>query len=327
MSDDVRRDLEAAGERPVPEPRAGVADALEERLLTVARTPTPADPSPSRRGWPTRGLVTGLATLVVVLGLVVGSDILDRPSVAFELSDPVNVEVVLLDGTTLVDPEGLVLPDAAIVRIGVGGSARIGDVLLGAGDVATVEDSGLRIDRSPRAGVSQSTPSKTPATRTETPTPSPKPTDPVRPTASASASPTSRPDGSGSPKPTPTRTSEPATKTASPETQPPSKPPVDVRPLKLSAKAVGPSEVGALWTGTPGARRYILVASSSRDGAAADPVYPGSAIIGTFTRPPDKPLFFRIRSGVVELRLLVVALNADGAEISRSNVATVSLPS
>jgi hypothetical protein len=332
---DIRGDLEAAGRRSAPSPRPGFTADLEQRLLAVARSADPdgarsPDGSPPPRRRQPLGVATGLVTVFVVFAVTVGVARLgDRPSGSYELTHAVNVEVALADGTTLVDPNGLVLPDAAIVTIGPGGSARIGDVTLSAGDVATVVGSDLRVDHSGRSDVAEASGS---AGSTFAPTPSPRsaspppatPTGSSTPAATTKPAPTDRPATprpDGTPAKTNVPTGSPAQSAATPKSPPTS---VDVKPLKLAARRVGPSEVGALWSGTPGARRYVLRGSSATDGPATDPVHPGSPIIGAFTRPPTEPLVFRVGKDVVEIRLLVVALDGDGVEIGRSNIATVS---
>jgi hypothetical protein len=92
----------------------------------------------------------------------------------------------------------------------------------------------------------------------------------------------------------------------------------------LVARAVSPTEVGASWTAAAGASRYVLVADRSSP-ADVDPLYPGSPVLGAFTRPPATPLIVRVGADVDQVRLLVVALRADGTELSRSNVARVTL--
>ncbi len=341
MKRDILRQLEEAGRRSVPAPRPGFTVGLEDRLRAVARTPSPEEsPSPRpHRGRPSFGVATSLVAVVVLLGVVVGVGGLgDRSSGGYELTHAVNVEVALADGTTLVDPDGLLLPDDAIVTIGLGGSARIGAVTLAAGDVATVDGPDLRIDRSGRPNVATATGSAgtarpaTPSTRpasptpppasTATPTRSPTPPSPTKPTPTGRPA-TPRPDATPAPTATRTGSLDRPSATIKPKTPPP---PTDIKPLKLTARLVGPSDVGAMWTGTPGARRYVLVASGSKDGAAADPTHPGSPIIGTFTHPPTEPLLFRVPKDVLELRLRVVALDADGVELTRSNIVTIAFP-
>jgi hypothetical protein len=82
----------------------------------------------------------------------------------------------------------------------------------------------------------------------------------------------------------------------------------------------GPTRIRVTWTATPGAAGYVLVSSASRNGAAARPRYPGGRILGEFSHPPDAPLRFRVPAGVVEVRLMVVALDADGKVMARSRV-------
>ncbi len=239
---------------------------------------------------------------------------------------------MLADGTTLLNPDGLVLPTGAVVRVGASGSARIGDVLLRAGDVATVEDQRLRIDRPPESAVvvpggqTPSTPPSATPVRPQRPPPTVTPPSPaVAPTMSgppATGRPTTpRPDGTAAPA-SPRRSDTPASAVPSGKLAT-ATPRAALATLKLDARATGPSAVGVRWTGTPGVRRYVLLASVSRLGPAPNPTYPGSLVVGEFTRPPIDPLLLRLRDGVVEIRLVVVALSADGAMVARSNIVRV----
>ena len=329
MTGDPRRRLEEAGRRPVPEPRQGFVAELEDRLVIGARArPTSAsDPEPRPRfRRPSVALVGGAAAsaAMLVIVLIVGS-LSVRTAMGLELIDPVNVEVALVDGTTLDDPDGLLLPDGAVIRVGAGGSARVGDVVLGAGDIATIDEQRLRVDRPepPTASVATiptPTPTPTRSLRSGTPKPTIRPatTPPTTPRPAGTDAPTPRPTPKPTPRPTPTPTPPR-------DGAPSASPKVDIVPLKLEARAVGASRIGARWSGTPRAARYVLVATRSLDGAARRPVYPGSPVIGEFTRQPTEPLVFRVPQEVVEVRLLVLALSADGAIVGRSNVAIVPL--
>lgn len=340
MNDDLRSSLEEAGRRPVPEPRAAFTSALEDRLVAIAEAsvseraavagvapasgPLPAsEPPPGPpRSRPAFGFAAGLAGLAAVLAIaVVMSGFGVRSTLAFELTDATNVEVALADGTTLVDPEGLLLPDGAVVRIGTGGSARIGDVLLGAGDVARVTDRRLNVDRrddSTTTVAATPGPTRTPAIPTDAPPPG-TPVPSYRPA-------TPKPDVSLPPSATATPRIVAPTATPSVYLAASPTPAAVVKALKLEARRTGASEVGASWTSVSGAVSYVLVARASTDGTARDPIYPGSPVIGEFTHPPLKPLLFRVGPDVVQVRLLVVALSADGRVIGRSNIATVNLP-
>ena len=340
MNDDLRRDLEAAGSRPVPEPRPEFQAALEARLLAVARSAAPvAPPAPPAhvRRWPAFRLAVGLSTAAAMLAIafligVVGFG----TSPDLELTGAVNVEVALADGTTLVDPDGLLLPDGSVVRVGAGGSARIGDVVLRAGDVATIDAGRLQVQPGseasrpggstpptvpPGASAPPATRAPTPTITVASPTPSPAPTrsgDPPK------GSPTARPDGTplATATPTATRTGSPSTATPRPQTPAPT--PADVATIKLVARVAGPSEVKATWTGTPGALRYRLVAWVWRAGEDADAAPSARKVIGEFTRPPDSPLAFRVGADVVRVRLQVIAFAADGTRLAHSNFARVS---
>ncbi len=358
MRNDARRQLEETGRRPVPEVDPAFADELEARLRSVAAElpadlPAPA-PTPRRavaqvvgRQFAVASL--GLAALAIVVGVVVSSR---PPDASLELMAPVNVEVALADGTTLQDPDGFRLPDGAVVRVGTGGSARIGDMVLVSGDVATVTSGRVVVQHGPSIGQgSGSASTRTPrptrvpaasATRPATPPPapgrSPRPSAPFSPAPSATAPP-------GGPTPTPrpvTRTPEPATPrpsrtptaatpTPSPSAPPSAEPtpspkptPAILRP-KLRARAAG-RVIVVTWTATLRARSYALIVTRSRSGPAAVPVYPGSPVFRRFADAPAKPFRFRVGPRIVEVRLLVVALRQNGTVLRRSRVVAVRLP-
>jgi hypothetical protein len=344
MNDDLRRDLEAAGRRPVPEPRPEFQAELEERLLAVARSGAAmaaAGPPAQHARLRHRlafGFAGGLAgaAVLIALAIVIGSlGVATAPDL--ELTGAVNVEVALADGTMLMDPDGLLLPDGSVVRVGAGGSARIGDVMLHAGDVATIDAGRLEVRPGSEASRSGgSTPptvrpevSAPPPTRAQTPTPVPaSPTPPPAPSATpgapTKAPPTATPGGTGSATATPggARTPSPTTATPAPATPTPSASTVAL--LKLVARVAGPSEVEAAWTGTEGARRYRLVAWAWRISDGGELVRTARTVIGDFTRPPDPPLAFRVGADVVRVRLLVIAFAPDGSELTRSNAVRVS---
>ena len=347
MNDDVRRLLEEAGERPVSAPDPAFADALEARLLAVAASvpsasasaPGPASaprPAPervrSRRTGPARlrlalagGLLAGTAAVAVLLGLAWGG----RPVAPPELSSPVNVEVALADGTILEDPDGLRLPDGAVIRVGAGGSARIGDTVLAPGDVATVEQGRLSVEHDqPVGAVPGATPSPDqPVHATATPRPTPAPTRTPAPAATPTASPTGPPP---TPSPSPARTPEPTGQPGTPvpaRTSPPPTPaptPTIARPRLRARVLFEPVRIRVTWTATPGAASYVLVTSRSRVGPAPRPRYPDGRILGEFSRPPETPLRYLVPEGVIEVKLLVVALAPDGTVLARSRILTLS---
>lgn len=323
MNDDIRDALEDAGRRDVPPPSPGFSARLETRLLQLTKDGLPPAPPEPHRRWSTLGLVASLtAAAILVVGVVVTGGP-DRPDVALELADPVNVVVVLADGTTLLDPDGLLLPDGASIRVGDGGSARIGDSILRAGDSATIDARRLRIDRRPRSAVSDPGRTARPTDhRTEPPRPTRSPSSTPRPTPTRSPTPTRQePTPTPHPTPSPTRppTEEP-TPTASPT------PPAAVKPPKLGVRVSGPAEVQVLWTRVRGAHRYILIGTHARRSPAADPVYPGSRVVGRFARRPTDPVTIVVKPAVVELRLQVIAIGAGGRELARSKIVTVTFP-
>jgi hypothetical protein len=232
------------------------------------------------------------------------------------------VEVVLANGTVLEDPDGLLLPEGAIVRVGEGGSARIGDTALGPGDVAMVRADRLEVQRpTPVSVVPGGTPTRSPAQVGSSGSTAGTPSAPP-----PSARPTPTPQRSGSPAPTrspappPAGTEPPATAAPTPTPTP-----AILRP-RLRAVLIDGPRIAVRWTATWSAARYVLVATASRSGPAADPVYPGSRVIGEFTAPPERAFRIRVPEGVVEVRLMVVALREDGRVLRRSRIVTVVVP-
>ena len=333
MSDDVRRRLEDAGSREVPPPDVAFADALEARLRAVGASLPPAAPEPPRRPRPALGLrLAGVAAVALVAAIAV---LLLGPATrppAPRLVAPVNVEVSLVGGTTLEDPDGLSLPDGTVIRVGEGGFARIGDVTLGPGDVATVRDGRLNVERPTAGVVPGSTPSATAptapgprASHAATPapsgpgrtTPGPSPAPTPSPTPSVETPPDRTAEPTVAPTPVPVRTPLP---TASPTPTP-----TILRP-RLRARVISGPRIAVRWTETWRAASYVLLATASRTGPAPDPVYPGSRVLGTYPQPPETRLRFRVPAGVTEVRLMVVALRKDGSVLRRSRIVALAIP-
>ena len=342
MSDDLRRWLEAAGRRPVPDPDQAFVDGLETRLLAVAASLPPAVPPPPR-SIRFRLLVGGtlLAGAAVALVIAIGAGA-DRPISPPDLEAPVNTEVALVDGTILEDPDGLRLPEGAVVSVGEGGSARVGDTLLRPGDVATVEQGRIRVEHGqPVGSVTSGRPTPTPtpspsgrpspsSTRTAGPTPTPSQHPVATPSRTATPAPThssptatpTRTPATQAPTPAPARTPAPTRSPPPPTILPTAAPtgsPKIIRP-RLGARFVVPDGIRVTWTAVPGASSYVLVATGSEVAPAPRPRYPGGRVIGEFTQVPEAPLRFRVPDGTVEVRLLVAALAPDGTVISRSRV-------
>lgn len=352
MNDDVRRLLEVAGHREVPPVADTFADGLEARLMTVAAglpaavavpgTDGPVTAGPSGQRPSPRWLVAGLgaALAVVVLSVLVGQprqapDVTSIPIAALE--EPVGVEVVLPGGEVLEDPDGLYLPSGAIVRVGEGGSARIGDTLLGPGDTATVDEDRVIIERASRQGIVPGT--RTGRSAASSGQGSPVPTRAAGgPDASLTAppavspGPTRSPAGPASPEPTPvpvaqpTRTPSAPDPTTAPTASPaPTPTPPILRPI-LRARLISGPRVAVRWTATYRARSYVLLVTTSRTGTPPDPVYPGSRVLGEFAVPPERALRYRVPAGVVELKLQVLALRGNGTVLRRSRIVTITVP-
>jgi hypothetical protein len=336
VSDETRRRLEQAGSRPVPQPDPEFAERLEARLLAVAATsPVPPEPtgpvrSPGRRRRSIALALAALSALAVVLAVTLGTPN-SQPGPAPLLAGPVNVTVALTDGTVVDATDGLSLPDGAVVTVGEGGYARIGDQVLHAGDVVTIESGRPRIDHDRPIGVvtqtpghATSRPTTRPTTRpTSAPNRTPRPTAPPtpKPTPKTTPAPDRTPKPTSTPEPTPTPT--PPVETGPPPTPSPSPVPLTFRPrLRAHANPAG-DRVVLRWTATRRAASYLLIVTRSRVGPAPDPVYPGSQVFRQFAAAPDHWLRFRVLDPVVEVKVMVVALGPHGHEVSRSRIVTV----
>ena len=334
MSRDVRRELEEAGRRQVPEPDPAFAEALETRLRAVAAAAPRTGATPRRRRAGIRRQVGALAAalaVVVLAVLAVGRPVAPAPSASgapLELTATVNVVVTLADGTTIANPDGLFLPEGATITVGDGGSAQIGDTTLQAGEVVAVRNGRLEVQKPASLATGHGPGTSSGASGgSGSPSPSPRPTSG---SASSGPAPSPGPTALGSPATTPSTppTAPPTTTpTARPTTAPtPTATPTPVPSLHFRATLVGTSTISVTWTRYPGARSYVLVGTRSRTGTAARPVYPGSRIFGTFAHRPATPLQITIPTGVVQVKLLLVALDANGNELFRSRIIRIDLP-
>ncbi len=273
----------------------------------------------------------GLAGLA--LAIAVGASVLaPRPSAgpAPELAGLVNVEVALIDGTTLEDPDGLLLPEGAVVTVGQGGSARVGDTVLGPGDTATMRDGRLQVEhQSPVAVLPQPTPTRSrPPEETGRPASQPPASQPPQrsPSPTPGGAATASPPSAATSTPSPSPTARPARTDPSPAATSTSKPAIH-RPV-LRARLISGPRVAVRWTATRGAHSYLLLATWSTSGPAPKPTYPaapGTRIVGEFASPPAQALRMRVPDGVVEVRLRVVALRPDGTVLRQSRVVTVTI--
>jgi hypothetical protein len=171
----------------VPQPDPEFAERLEARLLAVAATsPVPPEPTgpvrpPGRERRSIALALAALSALAVVLAFTLGTPN-SQPGPAPLLAGPVNVTVALTDGTVVDATDGLSLPDGAVVTVGEGGYARIGDQVLHAGDVVTIEFGRPRIDHDRPIGVVTQTPATRPPGRRAGPEANGGPESTPRPT-------------------------------------------------------------------------------------------------------------------------------------------------
>jgi hypothetical protein len=327
--DDTRRRLEEAGSTPVPELDPAFARRLDGRLRAVAASgaAATAQPTPRRRRstWPVAAIAAGLVAVILVgLAVLPPGRVAPLPSSpALELTATVNVVVQLADGTVVDNPDGLLLPEGAIVTVGDGGSASIGGTELGPGERVVIQAGAIVVQQ--EAVSSGHASGSTGAS--QAPTSIPTATG-GRPTAAApSATPTPTPVRSAPPTPTlPTATpSDATTSTPSPTTAPTPSPTPIPRP-RLAASLLDPATISVDWTRTPGAKQYVLVITRSKTGTAPRPQYPGSKLQLVFAHPPLNPLHLKVPLGVLQVKLMVVALDANGVELARSRIARIDVP-
>ncbi len=349
MSRDPRNLLEQAGSRQAPQPDAEFADALEARLRAVAVSMAPAlRPAPpvplaparpkpvgsSWRHWWVRPLVAGLVvTALVLVAVSQGGLAPQQVAPPLELSAAVNVVVQLPDGTTVQNPEGMILPEGATVTVGDGGSARIGNLTVTAGEVVTVHGGRAQVERVHQAtsGTALATPPHGPPSGAPTGTPSGTPSGLGASTGPTSTPGPSAPAESGSPAPStpsgPTPSPAPSStpgSTPGPTAAPTPKPVAIVAP-KLRARRVAAHVIAVDWSRTAGAKSYVLIMTRSKTGIAPRPVYPGGRVLATFSKPPGAPVQFVLPPGVAQVKLLVVALDKDGNELARSLIVRVAV--
>ena len=209
-----------------------------------------------------------------------------------ELAAPVNVEVALADGTVLEDPDGLRLPEGAVIRVGAGGSARIGDTALVPGDVATVEQGRLRVEHDQPIG----RPAEWHAEGDR-----PRRREPDAPSVRGSGLRPRRHGRPAGPTPSPTRRSSRHPRRRRPAPPPrrlplgtvasptPTPTPAPVAP-RLRAHAVGAHRRrDHLDPDAAVPERTSLLFTRSRVGHARRPVYPGRGCSATSPAPRRRP--------------------------------------
>lgn len=138
MTDEMHRHLTALGTAPVPDPDPVFVTDLELRLRALrAAEPVPGSLRPRR--WPATVAAVTFSLAVVAFGLAT----LDTGSPAVRVAAASGVSVRMPDGAVVIAEPGLDLPEGARVEVGPTGSARIGDIDLGPGQVADVTPEGI----------------------------------------------------------------------------------------------------------------------------------------------------------------------------------------
>jgi hypothetical protein len=261
-----------------------------------------------------------------------------QPAAEPEIAGAVNVHVRLSDGSVLEDPDGLRLPDGAVVTVGEGGSARIGDTVLAPGDVVTVDQGRIHVQQDGQVGVVLGTPpaptarpvtTQPPGGGHKTPTPTPTRAPATSTTPRPSTAPTRTPAPAPTPSPTPTPVGPNPSPTPSSTPSPTPKPEiVTARPRlrgRIAATTPAYTRIAVRWTVTRRAHSYLLLVTRSRVGPAPDPMYPGTPVLRTFAQPPAVAFRFRVGPKAVEVRLLVIALRRNGTEVSRSRIVVLPI--
>lgn len=143
-TNDLRAMLEAAGTRPVPAPSPAFVASLEQRLLGMPVTVAPVLEREERHDARRSRLVllpaAAAIAAVVVAGALTGAFTSNASPTKVKLSAAKDTVVELPNGKEVEGEPGLPLPDGAIVKTGDNGSATFGDVNLGPGEVATVDN-------------------------------------------------------------------------------------------------------------------------------------------------------------------------------------------
>lgn len=157
--DEMHERLRAAGESPVPGADPAFAAALEQRLRAVHHSLLHASPGAAEprsdaatpvpgRPW-FRSPVSVAAALALLAVLSVPLVLRGPQPSGVELVAAYDSRVTLPDGRTVVARPGLVLEEGAVVLTGPRGSVEAEGLLLGAGEVAVVQDGELqRVERS-----------------------------------------------------------------------------------------------------------------------------------------------------------------------------------
>ncbi|MCI0634796.1 MAG: hypothetical protein L0206_12895 [Actinobacteria bacterium] len=175
---EIERRLRALARSAVPGPRDEFVDELRGRLRATGLPPRKRRPMLLRPGL---ALAAAAIAAVIVAGVLVGTPTDDR----LTLTNATDAVVVLPDGRVVSHPQGLALPDGAVVRTGTSGSVRAGNDELGPNREARVRE-GRLVNERPYA-----TPARPTQHTTPPPVARPTPTEqPTRPPASRPPSPT-----------------------------------------------------------------------------------------------------------------------------------------
>ena len=320
--DELHRQLVKMGKTDVVGPPRDFVDSLDARLAAMASAQhdyAPLMPPPRPR--PKRVL---LAPAFAALSLTIAAIVLsvDGGAAAYALNEPFNVQVQLADGRVVYGIDGLRVRKGAIVRVGAGGSVRIGDRIYREGDVIAIGERGPEVTDHIDVTPSTTRVEAPPTTRVEEPPPT---TAPV----------TRPPETTMPPRPilpAPTTKAEPPETTRKPETTQPPQTTRLVVPMELAAQRVGASsQVSLSWSVVEGAKKYVVVRTVAVAGATpAEPVYPPvsptKVVVQTTARAHTDVAEAVEGVPVTAVRYRVVALDASAKVIGSSWFVQVDLP-
>jgi len=137
MTDDMHRHLTALGSSAVPDPDAAFADHLELQLRDMRAVDATQMPAPRR--WPATVAAVAFSVAVVAFGISTIQPGID----SVRISSATGAQLHLPNGSVIEAKPGLEMPEGAWVEVGPSGSASIGELLLGPGQVAEVTPEGV----------------------------------------------------------------------------------------------------------------------------------------------------------------------------------------
>lgn len=323
--DDLRRDLAALAGTAVPELAPEPIETTEARLRAVHATltgpaPQPAAPRGSRRRAVVGSLAVAAGALAALLAvfLFVDREPNDRTSLVLTAAEHAFIE--LPDGRRIEAEVGRIeVPNGSRLVVEAGGTLTVDGITLEPGEIATVDDGTIDVDR-------------------DGATPGSDPTDPGGDGTGDSVGPggtgDTGPGGGGDPSTTtrtagdttttaaPTVTTRPANTTVAPTTSTDSTGPTtttarhDVAPLRAGAEIVD-SEVVIRWARYEGAdfRGYLVIATT--DGTTPRP---GSVNVTVLVARRDRDLTRAAAPYEAAMKIRVLVIGPERVVLAASRV-------